>query len=147
MLQMIRIYIIFISRRIFIGCFSFKYSLSDPKIYFPAFDLYFSESKIKMKSQVIKLILCPFSNFQIEMMNRTTRKRYSIFIYKRLLLPQEHGQINDCVMMMIVKVTASLRVQSKSSDKDGGGGGKRRHSLAATLNFLHLQCLEPWRDA
>ena len=41
-------------------------------------------------------------------------------------------------MMMIVKVTASLRVQSKSSDKDGGGGGKRRHSLAATLNFLHL---------
>ena len=91
-----------------------------------------------MKSEVIKLILCLFPNFQIERMDRTTRTRYSIFIYTRLLLPQEHGQINDCVMMMIVKVTASLRVQSKSSDKDGGGGGKRRHSLAATLNFLHL---------
>ena len=134
---MIRIYIIFISRRIFIGCFSFKYSLSDPKLYFPALPLLVG-SKIKMKSEVIKLILWLFPNFQIERMDRTTRTRYSIFIYKRLLLPQEHGQINDCVMMMIVKVTASLRVQSKSSDKDGGGGGKRRHSLAATLNFLHL---------
>ena len=89
-----------------------------------------------MKSEVIKLILCPFPNFQIEWLDRTTR--YSILIYKRLLLTEEHGQINDCVTMMIVKVTASLRVQSKSSDKDGGGGGKRRHSLAATLNFLHL---------
>ena len=62
----------------------------------------------------------------------------SLFTNVFYVLPQEHGQINDCVMMMIVKVTASLRVQSKSSDKDGGGGGKRRHSLAATLNFLHL---------
>merc|ERR1712079_48835 len=33
---------------------------------------------------------------------------------------------------------AEAKNKSKSSDKDGGGGGKRRHSLAATLNFLHL---------